>query len=159
LQKIDYLIEELKLGKNIALITDAGTPGISDPGQALIKKAIENKIETVSIPGPSALTAALSVSGANLHGFLYLGFLPKKKGRKTLLESLKKEKRTIIFYESPFRIIKTLNGLKDHLGDREIVVSRELTKKFEEVYRGKISQVIDKIKPKGEFVAIIQGIK
>lgn len=158
-QKIDYLISQLKSGKDIALISDAGTPGISDPGRKLISEAINHKIETVVIPGPSALTAALSVSGANLRGFLYLGFLPKKKGRKTLLESLKKEKRTIVFYESPHRIVKTLNELKNYLGNREVIITRELTKKFEEIYRGKISEVMKKIKAKGEFVVIIKGIK
>jgi 16S rRNA (cytidine1402-2'-O)-methyltransferase len=159
LTKIDYLISQLKLGKDIALITDAGTPGISDPGQKLIKGVMKHKIETVAIPGPSAIIAALSICGFNLHQFLYLGFLPKKKGRKTLLESLKKEKRAIVFYESPYRIVKTLNELKENLGDRKVVVVRELTKKFEETYRGKLSEVIKKVNPKGEFVVIIKGIK
>jgi 16S rRNA (cytidine1402-2'-O)-methyltransferase len=157
LQKIDYLIDHLRNGKDIALITDAGTPGISDPGQALIMRTIDNKIETIAIPGPSAVISALSVSGFDLHQFLYLGFLPKKKGRKTLLESLKNEKRTIVFYESPYRIIKTLKELQKNLGDREMVIVREQTKKFEEIYRGKISEVIKNIKPKGEFVVIIKG--
>lgn len=159
LQKIDYLIKELKSGKNIALITDAGTPGISDPGGYLIQKALKNKIEIVSIPGPSAFVAALSVSGFSMNEFLYLGFLPKKKGRQTLLGKLKNEKRTIVFYESPYRIIKTLRELQENLGDREILVARELTKKFEEVYRGEISEIAKKIKPKGEFIVVIKGKK
>ena len=159
LTKIDYLISQLKSGKNIALITDAGTPGISDPGVKLIQKVLEDKIEIVSIPGPTAFVAALSISGFSLKEFLYLGFLPKKKGRQSLLARLKNEKRTIVFYESPYRIIKTLNELQENLGGREIVVVRELTKKFEEIYRGQINEVIDKIKPKGEFVVIIKGEK
>lgn len=155
LQKIDYLIKELKSGKNIALITDAGTPGISDPGGYLIQKALKDKIEIVSIPGPSAFVTALSISGFSMNEFLYLGFLPKKKGRQTLLGELKNEKRTIVFYESPYRIIKTLEELRLILGNREVLVTRELTKKFEEVYRGKMSEIISKIKPKGEFVIVI----
>lgn len=159
LQKIDYLLQELKKGKNIALITDAGTPGISDPGQKLISEAINHKIKVLAIPGPSAIISALSVSGLNLHEFLYLGFLPKKKGRKTLIEQLKTEKRTIVFYESPYRIIKTLKELQEKLGDREVVVVRELTKKFEKIYRGKVNKIVKEINPKGEFVIIIKGMK
>lgn len=159
LQKIDYLISQLKLGKNIALITDSGTPGISDPGSYLIQKALEDKIEAVSIPGPVAFVATLSISGFPINEFLYLGFLPKKKGRQTLLGKLKNEKRTIVFYESPYRIIKTLEELRSILGNREVIVARELTKKFEEVYRGKISEVLNKIKPKGEFVVVIKERK
>ncbi len=159
LQKIDYLIKELKLDKNITLITDAGTPGISDPGSYLIQKALKDKIEIVSIPGPTAFVAALSISGFPMNEFLYLGFLPKKKGRQTLLGKLKNEKRTIVFYESPYRIIKTLEELRSILGSREVILARELTKKFEEVYRGKISEIISKIKPKGEFTVVIKGEK
>ncbi len=157
--KIEYIINQLKEGKDIALVTDAGTPGISDPGVMLMSYAIKSKIDIVSIPGPSAFLAAASVSGLPLNNFLYLGFLPKKKGRKTLLRTLVKEQKTIIFYESPYRIIKTLEELQNFLGDKEVVVCRELTKKFEQTYRGKISQVLPKIKPKGEFVVLIKGEK
>lgn len=160
IKKVDELIRLMKEGKDIALVTDAGTPGISDPGVVLISYAIESKIDIVSIPGPSAFLAAASVSGLPLNNFLYLGFLPKKKGRKTLLKNLKTKElknKTIIFYESPYRIIKTLEELQEFLGDREVVVCRELTKKFEQTYRGRISEVLPQIKPKGEFVVLVKG--
>lgn len=167
--KLDKLIGLLRVGKNIALVTDAGTPGISDPGQKLIEAAIEAKIEIEPIPGPSALIAALSVAGIPTDNFLFLGFLPKKKGRQKLLKSLsssfakatadKQEKRVIVFYESPYRINKTLNDVQNYLGDREVVVCRELTKKFEEIYRGRISEILPRVKPKGEFVVVIKGEK
>ena len=155
LQKTDMIIDKLKSGQNIALVSDAGTPGIADPGQVLIQRAIENKIDIVPIPGAQAAVTALSVSGFFANKFLFLGFLPKKKGRQTLLKNLAKEleiAKTIVLYESPYRIEKTLKDLQKALGDVEVVVCRELTKKFETIYRGKISQVLPKIKPKGEFV-------
>lgn len=154
--KLNKLIELLREGKNIALVTDAGTPGISDPGSQLISEAIKSKIEVIAIPGPSAAIAALSVSGFNFNEFLFVGFLPKKKGRQTKLRALGNEQRAIVLYESPYRIIKTLNDLKEYLEDREVVVCRELTKKFEEIYRGKISEVLPQIKEKGEFVIVIK---
>lgn len=155
--KLDKLLSLLRDGKNIALITNAGTPGISDPGVKLISEAIKNKIEIVPIPGPAAFLTALSISGFDLKEFLFVGFLPKKKGRQKKLLALSSEPRAIVLYESPYRIIKTLNDLLEFLGDREVVVCRELTKKFEEIYRGKISEVLPKIKPKGEFTVIIKG--
>jgi 16S rRNA (cytidine1402-2'-O)-methyltransferase len=157
LTKIDYLISELLSGKNIALTTDAGTPGISDPGQVLINQAIESNIDVIPIPGAQAAVTALSASGFNTDKFLYLGFLPKKKGRQTLLTNLAADKfsKTIVIYESPYRIIRTLNDLKNYLGDVQVAVFRELTKKFETKYFGKISEVILNIKPKGEFVIIV----
>ncbi len=157
--KLNKLVSLLAEGKNIALVTDSGTPGISDPGQKLIFEAVNHKIEVVPIPGPVAAIAALSISGFKLSKFLFIGFLPKKKGRQTKLRELSKEKRVIVLYESPYRIIKTLNDLKEFLGDREVVLCRELTKKFEEVYRGEISEVLPQIKPKGEFVIVIKGEK
>lgn len=157
LQKINLIIDKLKNGQDIALITDAGTPGVSDPGSRLIKEAIKYNIKVEPIPGPAAFLTALSVSGFSLKEFLYLGFLPKKKGRQTLLNKLKNEQKVIVFYESPFRILKTLKDIQDYLGDKEVCVCRELTKKFEEIYRGKISEVDQKIKPKGEFVVIINN--
>ncbi|HBG81835.1 TPA: 16S rRNA (cytidine(1402)-2'-O)-methyltransferase [candidate division CPR2 bacterium] len=160
LAKVDFIIETLKDTKNMALISDAGTPGISDPGQFLIKKILEELPETeiIPIPGPSSPIAALSISGFDTDEFLFLGFLPKKKGRQTLFNSLKSEKRTIVFFESPYRIKKTLSQLQEFLGgDRNAVVCRELTKKFEEIYRGKIAEVLELVKEKGEFVVIISN--
>jgi 16S rRNA (cytidine1402-2'-O)-methyltransferase len=151
------IIVQLKAGKSIALISDAGTPGISDPGQKLIAATISNNIKVEAIPGPAGITAALSVSGFRGDKFYFSGFLPHKKGRQTTIKNLAKENRTIVLYESPYRIIKTLTELKDALGDREVMVARELTKKFETIYRGKISEITNKIKPKGEFVIIIKG--
>lgn len=155
--KSDKLISLLSKGNNIALVTDAGTPGISDPGQRLIEEATRAKIEVVPIPGPSAVTTALSVSGFPTDEFIFVGFLPHKKGRQTKLKELSQESRTIVLYESPYRIKRLLNEILEFCGDREIVITRELTKKFEEIYRGKISEVILKIKEKGEFVIVIQG--
>ncbi len=157
LQKIDLLINELKNGKNVALVSDAGTPTISDPGDVLVNEAYKNNIKIISIPGVSACISAISISGFNTNEFVFLGFLPKKKGRETMLKSLQEEKRLIIFYESPFRIKKTLNDILEKLGDKEVFVARELTKMFEEVYRGKVSEIMDKIKEKGEFVVIIKN--
>jgi len=157
-RRINYLINQLKSDHDVALVTEAGTPGIADPGQKLIEETVKSKIKVVCLPGPSAVTAALSVSGFKTDEFLFLGFLPKKKGRKKLIQDLKKEKRTLVIYESPYRILKTLQELKLNLGDREAMVARELTKKFEEVYRGKLSKIINKIKTKGEFVIVIKGM-
>lgn len=160
--KLDKIISMLLEGKNIALISDAGTPGISDPAYNLIKTALENGIKVSPIPGPSSLLAALTMSGLRMNQFLYLGFLPLKKGRQTLLKSLRDEERTIVIFESPHRILKTLDNLKEYLGDREIAVCREITKIHEELVKGKISDVISrflKTKPKGEFVLIIGNLK
>ncbi|MFA6296410.1 MAG: 16S rRNA (cytidine(1402)-2'-O)-methyltransferase [Patescibacteria group bacterium] len=157
LQKIDLLINELKNGKNIALVSDAGTPTISDPGDVLVNEAYKNNIKVISIPGVSACISAISISGFNTNEFVFLGFLPKKKGRETMFKSLQTEKRLIIFYESPFRIKKTLNDILEKLGDKEVFVARELTKMFEEVYRGKVSEIMDKVKEKGEFVVVIKN--
>jgi 16S rRNA (cytidine1402-2'-O)-methyltransferase len=160
--KINFISNELASGKEIALVSDAGTPGISDPGQYLIKKLLEvmPELKIVSIPGPSALIAALSISGFNTSDFIFLGFLPKKKGFKTLTESLANESRTMVFYESPNRINRVLADLSLILGqDRNIVVARELTKKFEEITRGKIGEIAGKLKEKGEFVVVIEGKK
>lgn len=158
LGKIDFLISELRKGKNIALVTDAGTPGISDPGGLLVKAAVESGIKIESVPGPSALTVALSVSGLPTDRFLFLGFLPHKKGRETLIKEIVASKQTVIFYESVHRIIKTLEQLKKAGLKREVVLARELTKKFETVYRGQVDKVLaelQKDKVKGEFVVII----
>lgn len=157
LQKIDLLISELKNGKNIALVSDAGTPTISDPGDVLVNEAYKNNIKIISIPGVSACISAISISGFNTNEFVFLGFLPKKKGRETMFKSLQEEKKLIVFYESPFRIKKTLSDILEKLGDKEVFVARELTKMFEEVYRGKVSEIMEKVKEKGEFVVIIKN--
>ncbi len=157
-EKLKQIINILEEGKSVALITDAGTPGISDPAYKLIKASIEKNIQIIPVPGASAFLSALVVSGSHMNEFLYLGFLPLKKGRQTLLNSLKTEKRTIILYESPHRILKTLADLESFLGDRKIAICRELTKKFEEIRRENISEAILHYKtknPKGEFVLVI----
>lgn len=166
LQKIDYIVQFLKQGKNLALVSDAGTPGISDPGNKLIKKLTElTEAEPLSIkiaplPGPSALTAAASISGLPMDRFLFLGFPPAKRKRRKFFEEVANSKYPVIFYESPYRIIKTLKELSSFLKEpiSSIVVCRELTKKFETVYRGKIENVIKKIEKdgaRGEFVVIV----
>ncbi|MDD5731834.1 MAG: 16S rRNA (cytidine(1402)-2'-O)-methyltransferase [Patescibacteria group bacterium] len=165
LSKIEYIIELLKSGKDLALVTDAGTPGISDPGNYLLEKIWEEKekglaVEIIPIPGASSLTSILSVCGFPTDDFLFLGFLPKKKGRQTLFEKIKNEKTTIIFFESPHRIGKTLVDLEKCLGNIEIAIGRELTKKFEEIIRGNISDVAKRItskNQKGEFVVVLNN--
>jgi len=159
LTKLKYILEELNKGKNIALVSDAGTPTISDPGAKLVaylSKELGKSLEIIPIPGPSALTTALSISGFSADKFIFLGFPPVKKKRKKFFQELKELKQTIVFYESPHRILKTLNELIDL--NRQIVVCRELTKKFETIYRGDIKEVIKQVKPKGEFVIIIDNI-
>lgn len=157
-RKLTELLEILKSGKSIGLVSDAGTPGISDPGYVLIKAAIENGIQVVPIPGPSAFLTALSASGLSTHHFLYLGFLPLKKGRQTLLETFKDEERTIVFYESPHRILKTLSELQQKIPDRQLVIARELTKIYEEFFRGTPAEALAHFQqknPKGEFVVMV----
>jgi len=156
--KLDKIIETLKEGKNVALVSDAGTPGISDPAYQLIRRAIEEGIQISPIPGASAVLAALVMSGKTMHHFLYLGFLPLKKGRQTLLKSLANEERTIVIYESPHRLLRTLSDLLEYFGDREIAICREITKIYEEALRMKISEAIAHFKtknPKGEFVLVV----
>ena len=152
------IIRKLLAGESVALITDAGTPGISDPAFFLVREAIKHNIETIPIPGPSAVTSALVVSGLATDKFCFEGYLPPKKGRKTRLTKLNEEERTIVVYESPHRIEKTLQDLLDRLGDRKVCVAREMTKMYEEFYRGMISEVQKKIKPKGEFTIIVEGL-
>lgn len=157
-KKLIRILQLLGQGKKIALICDAGTPGISDPGYILIKAALQQNIMVIPIPGPSAFLAALSASGLPTHQFLYLGFLPLKKGRQTLFISLQTEKRTIIFYESPHRILRTLQEIIIHLKDRPLVIARELTKIHEEFFRGtaaEASEYFQQKSIKGEFVVLI----
>ena len=154
------LIEKLLSGQSVALVSDAGTPGISDPAFHIVQQALENGISIIPIPGPAAFVAALVASGLPTDRFVFEGFLPLKKGRKTKFESLKSEPRTIIIYESPHRIIKTLTDIQAYLGSRNVVVARELTKKFEEIVRGSVQAVLadfSKKTPRGEFVILIEG--
>jgi 16S rRNA (cytidine1402-2'-O)-methyltransferase len=158
--KLAQLIQLLDEGRSIALITDAGTPGISDPAYKLIQAVLKSQINLVPIPGASAFLTALSVSGLHMHSFVYYGFLPLKKGRQTLFNSWLEEERAIIFYESPHRIVRTLEQVQGIIGDNwQVVIARELTKMYEEVLRGTFSEIITHFKakaPKGEFVVLLQ---
>ncbi|MDT3702072.1 MAG: 16S rRNA (cytidine(1402)-2'-O)-methyltransferase [Thermincola sp.] len=155
------LIGELSTGKNIALVSDAGTPGISDPGQDLVRLAAEAGIAVVPIPGASAVVSALVISGLPTDRFCFEGFLPRtKKERRTMIEQWVREQRTIVFYESPYRLVKTLEELSAQFGERNIAVTRELTKAHEEVVRGTLLEALRYFKensPKGEIAVIIQG--
>jgi len=157
--KIDHIVDLLKAGKNIALVSDAGTPGISDPGGLLVKAAVAENIQVVPIPGPSAVIAALSASGLPTDHFIFYGFLPHKKGRQTLIKAIAAEDKTVVFYESPHRLVKALQALAEVLVPTQpVIVCRELTKIYEEVVRGEIKEVLDyfSLKPiKGEIVVIV----
>ncbi len=163
LSKVEYVLGLLARGKNLALVSDAGTPGINDPGGKLVEEVVKkfgDKIQIAPIPGPNAIITALSVSGFNADRFLFLGYPPHKKGRKKFFAEIAKSDYPAVFYESPYRILKTLNELNEfeELKNREIMVGRELTKKFETVYRGKVGEMAEKIRPeevKGEFVVVI----
>ncbi len=160
-KKRDLILSRLKRGDRVALVSDAGTPGISDPGFRLIQMTLENQIPVVPIPGPSAVITALSVSGLPTDAFLFKGFLPHKSTkRRGLLEQLEDARETIILYESPHRIVGTLKDILDILGDREIVLARELTKIYEEVLRGRVSEIQSRIEGrtiKGEMTLVISG--
>lgn len=157
--KSPILVEKLLNGKNIALVSDAGTPGISDPGEEIVKEAIKNDIKIVPIPGACAFVNALIPSGMNTREFSFIGFLSaNKKEKKDKLEELKYETKTLIFYEAPHKLSNTLEAMLEILGDRNIVLARELTKIHEEFIRGKISTIIEQIvDTKGEFVIIVEG--
>ena len=155
------MVEQLAAGKTMALITDAGTPGISDPAFLLVRECIKNDIRVECLPGATAFVPALVNSGLPMNSFCFEGFLPLKKGRQTMLKKLAEEERTMIFYESPMRLIKTLTDLIQYLGaERQCCISRELTKKFEENRRGSLQEVHGhfNVKPvKGEIVIVVQG--
>jgi 16S rRNA (cytidine1402-2'-O)-methyltransferase len=162
-KEVDSIVDQIKEGKKISLISDAGTPGISDPGFLIVRTCIESEIEIECLPGATAFVPALINSGIPSDKFVFEGFLPVKKGRKTRLETLSNEKRTMIFYESPHKILKTLNDFKLNFGlERKISISRELTKVYEENIRGTVEEVIsffgDK-KIKGEIVIVVEGNK
>jgi 16S rRNA (cytidine1402-2'-O)-methyltransferase len=163
-EKAIQLVHEIIDGSSVALVSDAGTPGISDPGYRIIQSAIENHVEIISLPGPSAFLPALIASGLPFNNFIFLGFPPQKKGRKTFLNNLKICEYTSILYESPFRIIKLLDELIEMLGENhKICVAREISKIFEEYIRGTLSECSNILKKrtviKGEFVVVIAGIK
>ena len=160
---VEKVINEIESGLIVGLISDAGTPSISDPGYLIVKMCIDQNIEVECLPGPTALIPALAVSGLPTDRFVFEGFLPIKKGRKTRLDELSNEKRTMIFYESPYKLYRTLKDFYNCFGpEREISISKELTKIFESTRRGKIKDLIDEYenkKLKGEFVIIVKGFK
>lgn len=160
---VEKIIFEIQSGIKVGLISDAGTPCISDPGYLIVKMCIDNNIVVECLPGPTALIPALAISGLPSERFTFEGFLPVKKGRKTRLQELSLEKRTMIFYESPYKLYKTLKDFYDFFGpDREISISKELTKIFENTKRGNIKDIIDAFenkKLKGEFVIVVKGLK
>ncbi|MBR1595131.1 MAG: 16S rRNA (cytidine(1402)-2'-O)-methyltransferase [Phocaeicola sp.] len=161
-QTVNNVIERLNGGQTVALISDAGTPGISDPGFLLVRECIRNGIEVQCLPGATAFVPALVSSGLPDDRFCFEGFLPQKKGRQTRLNSLKEEKRTMIFYESPFRVLKTLTQFAEVFGpERPVSVCREISKVHEESVRGTLAEVIEHFKqtePRGEFVIVLGGL-
>lgn len=158
---LQHVVEKIKSGQNVALISDAGTPAISDPGFMLVRACVEQEIEVECLPGATAFVPALVTSGLPNDRFCFEGFLPQKKGRQTKLKSLAAESRTMIFYESPFRIVKTLTQLAEVLGtERRASVSREISKLYEETVRGTLTELAEHFTlhpPKGEFVLIVAG--
>lgn len=160
ISKIDQIKDLVRDDKNIALVSDAGTPGISDPGGKLIEELVKefgDEIKIIPIPGPSAVTALLSASGLPSDKFVFMGFPPHKKGRQKFFKELADQKYTVVIYESPHRILKTLDELSSSIADRKIVVGRELTKKFESIYYGTADELKSIIKEKGEFVIAISA--
>ena len=161
IDKGQYLVKRLLEGENIALITDAGMPGISDPGFLLVRTCVEAGIEVETLPGATALVPALVQSGFPCDRFCFEGFLPQKKGRAKQLQSLADEERTMVFYESPYRVVKCLEQFAEVFGsERRVSVSRELTKKFEQTVRGTVAEVLEHFRttePKGEFVIVLAG--
>lgn len=161
-EKIPFVIQELKNGKSAALISDSGTPCISDPGSKLVRACIEHEIDVKPIPGPNSIIAALVLSGFEITSFYFEGFLPQKKGRRKLIEEISKRKEMTVFFESPYRIQRLLHEMNELCPDREIALCRELTKKFEEVIRGRVSSLVknmNNLKLKGEFVVVVNSIE
>lgn len=160
--QVEKIAQEILDGKNVALISDAGTPSISDPGYLLVHTCVAKNIEVDCLPGATAFVPALVNSGFPINEFVFIGFLPVKKGRVTKFKALAIEKRAMILYESPYRVLKTLEQLNEYCGDRLISVSREISKKFEETLRGNpaaLAEHFKKHEPRGEFVIIISGIE
>ena len=161
-KSVPRIVSELTAGGCIALVSDAGSPGVSDPGFLLVRACLAADIHVEALPGATALIPALTLSGLPSDRFVFEGFLPQKKGRQKRLSALAEETRTIVLYESPHRIVKTLGQLTEHLGeDRGATASRELTKKFEETVRGSLKTLIDhftQTPPKGEFVIVVEGL-
>ena len=159
--EVEYIVKKIKEDRNVAVISDAGTPGISDPGFLIVRTCLENEIEVECLPGPTALIPALMVSGISSDKFIFEGFLPIKKGRKTKLSILALEKRTMIFYESPHKLLRTLLDFENFFGPkRKISLSRELTKLYEETIRGTVEEmkeIYKSKKPKGEYVIVVEG--
>ncbi|MDP1884486.1 MAG: 16S rRNA (cytidine(1402)-2'-O)-methyltransferase [Candidatus Moranbacteria bacterium] len=158
--KLDFLISEMEAGKNLALVTDAGTPGISDPGNQLVAAAVAERIPVIPVPGVSAVTTLASVSGIDLGEFVFLGFPPHKKGRETFFKKVVEFSLPVIYYESPHRVLKNLELLQKLESEKRIILGRELTKMFEEIVRGSVSEVMGYFqqnpgKVKGEFVIIV----
>lgn len=161
IKKIPSIIERLQSGQSYALVSDAGTPAISDPGIRLVSETVKNDIQVITIPGATALIAALTISGLPTDSFVFEGFLPQKKGRQKKLKELSEEERTIVLYESSHRIIKLIDELIEYFPERYVVVCRELTKKFEETWRGYPAEIKDKLSDKivkGEFVVVIASL-
>ena len=162
-KKVEKVVEQLKNGKTVALISDAGTPGISDPGFLLVREALKEGVEVQCLPGPTALIPALVQSGIPCERFVFEGFLPPKKGRQTRLEQMAIETRTQVFYESPHKLLKTLEQLVTYFGaDRSIAVVREISKLYESTFRGSAQEGLyffEAHPPKGEFVIVIEGVK
>ena len=160
-KSVEKLVSQISNGAVIALLTDAGTPAISDPGFLLVRECVEANISVECLPGATAFVPALVNSGLPIHNFCFEGFLPHKKGKQKKLIELAEEKRTMVFYESPFRLLKTLNDFVTHFGaDRQVAVCRELTKIYEETYRGTVTEAIEyfsRKKVKGEIVIVIEG--
>ena len=158
---VGRVAESIAAGKDVALVSDAGTPGISDPGFLLVRKCVEEGIDIVTLPGATALIPALVQSGFPCDRFCFEGFLPQKKGRMKRLQELASESRTVIFYESPYRVVKCLEQISETFGaERRVAVVREITKKFEETVRGTVTEAISHFKehePKGEFVIVVEG--
>ena len=158
---VGRVAESINAGKDVALVSDAGTPGISDPGFLLVRKCVEEGIEVVTLPGATALIPAVVQSGFPCDRFCFEGFLPQKKGRMKRLQELATESRTLVLYESPYRVVKCLEQIAETMGEqRRVAVVREITKKFEETVRGTVAEVIEHFKahePKGEFVIVVAG--